>query len=122
MTDKRDDHSLDEALDSFFAAGRDTAPVPSADLVAAILADAAAEQASAGAPAPDMPRRPGLWAGLLTSVGGWPGALGLTAAACAGILIGVAAPTLVDTLSGGVVGTANAAEGLYPSYTLLLGE
>jgi len=68
---------------------------PSNDLVARVLADAAAVQAAAAAPAPVRSR------GWFQTSGGWLGAGGLVAAAATGLFIGVAAPDRVDNAFGG---------------------
>ena len=85
-------------LDDLFAAARG-AEAPGDDLVARVMADAAAVQAEA-ATAP-TPSGGGWLAGLLSGVGGWFGAGGLVAATTAGLLIGVYAPDTVDSVLGG---------------------
>lgn len=70
---------------------------PSDDLVARVLADAAAVQAAAAAAAP----APGGSRGWFPTFGGWLGVGGLVAAAATGLFIGVAAPDRVDSAFGG---------------------
>jgi hypothetical protein len=86
-------------LDDLFAAARG-AEVPGDDLMARVLADAAAVQAET-APGSAAPSGGGWMAGLLSGIGGWFGAGGLVAATTAGLLIGVYAPDAVDTVLGG---------------------
>ena len=90
MTDDRDD------IEDILAGARD-ANHPSDDLVARVLADAAAVQAAAPAPA----RAAAGWRLAWPALGGWLGAGGLAAAAAAGLFIGVAAPDRVDSALGG---------------------
>lgn len=118
MADKRE---LDDAdLDGLFAAARDETPMPSAELVGRVLADAEAVQAGFVAPAAARPARFG---GLIAALGGWPALAGLATAAVAGITIGIVSPETVDTLSGGALGLAGYdVNDLLPSYADLLGE
>ncbi len=94
MTD--DGHELDD----LFRAARASAPQPSAELTARILADALREQ-----PCPvAAPRQRRRWGGVLAALGGWQAVTGLTAAAAAGLWIGINPPAAV----------AGIAEGLWP--------
>ncbi|KAA9005707.1 hypothetical protein [Histidinibacterium aquaticum] len=86
-----------DELDMLFAEARETRPDVSAALTARIVADAAAE----------MPRRtgraeaaPSLWRAL----GGWVGAGTLGAATLAGVWIGLAAPSALSGVTGGLLG------------------
>jgi hypothetical protein len=120
---RNDDARRDDAmLDDFFAAGRAEAPVPSADLLARISADAAA-QAARNAPARQPRRRRGLFATISEAIGGWPALAGLASAAAAGVWIGVAQPTALAAVTGGLIGTTEPAtyelEALIPGYSLL---
>jgi hypothetical protein len=118
MADKR---PLDELeLDGLFAAARETAPRPSAALVERIIADADTERAVPAAPAP----RRGVLAGVLASIGGWPAAAGLATAAVTGLMIGLATPDTVETLTGGYLAADMAydLEDLMPSFDDLLVE
>lgn len=85
-------------LDDLFAAARG-AEVPGDDLVARVLADAAAVQAEAATRA--APSGGGWMSGLMSGIGGWFGAGSLAAATTAGLLIGFYAPDTVDTVLGG---------------------
>jgi hypothetical protein len=86
-----EDDLNDSGLESFFAAGRAEAPVPSDALVARVLADAEAEMAR---PAPvEAPRpvaQPGFLHAAIASIGGWAGLGGLATATAAGVWIGFA--------------------------------
>lgn len=111
MTDK---HPLTETeLDTLFAAARDQAPLPSADLVARVFADAEAESAAALSTAPGgVPKRApagataGWGATLLAALGGWPAIGGLATAAIAGVVIGVASPETIESWSAGYLSSA----------------
>jgi hypothetical protein len=97
MADKR--HQDD--LDRIFAHARAQQPGP--ELAARVLADAAAVQTARAAPPAPTPRRGGWFAGALGAIGGWPGLSGVTAAGVLGLSIGLYAPDLVDTVSGGQI-------------------
>lgn len=104
-TDK--DINVTEGLSPFFEAaqvdGRD-ARAPSDDLMARILADAAAEQpAPAAAVVAPVRRRPDILGSILAALGGWPAAAGLAAIAGVGVLVGYSPP---DALMGALDGTA----------------
>ncbi len=77
-------------LDSFFAAARETEPMPSGEFMARIEADALA--ALPGGATQVVESYPSLWQQLLQAVGGIPGATGLAAACMTGVWIGVASP------------------------------
>ena len=87
-------YEQERELEDFFQAARDTAPVPSAALLARVLADAAAQQ-----PAPVAAPRRGIWRRLSGAVGGWPALAGLATATLAGVWIGYAAPGAVGDLA-----------------------
>lgn len=87
-------------LDDLFATAR-RAEQPGDDLVARVLADAAAVQTDIAAE-PARRRSGGGWMrGVLSGIGGWFGAGSLVAATTAGLLIGVYAPDTVDSVLGG---------------------
>ena len=88
MADPHDMTDPDIALEAFFAAGRAAAPEPSAAFLARVLGEAEAVQAARAAPQP-QPRQ-GIWAGLLSALGGWGGASGLATATLAGVWLGFA--------------------------------
>jgi len=88
MADPHDTTEADRELEAFFAAGRSAAAEPSAAFLVRVLAEAEAVQAERMAPAP-QPRQ-GIWAGLLSALGGWGGAGGLATATMAGVWLGFA--------------------------------
>jgi hypothetical protein len=90
MPMKADDHH-DDALGVFFDAARDTAPAPSEDMLARILADAETVRRRAD---DRGPRRTGR-ARARDALGGWPAMAGLAAATLAGLWIGAALPARV---------------------------
>jgi len=114
MTGERDDTDLDALLRA--AHGADA---PGDDLVARVLADAAMVQAAQAAPSREADRRAaaarGGWLrGLVHGMGGWPAVSGVTLAGITGLLIGFAAPDLVDSWSGGQIWTLSGGAGAMP--------
>lgn len=113
----------DEALEDFFKAGRADAPDLGPDLMARILADAAAQQP---APVPaagtlqGTPRGRGGFGWFADLIGGWPAMGGLAAATVAGVWIGAAPPAALEDMATGVLGSTVAVE-LFP-YDSLLAE
>ncbi|PZR00235.1 MAG: dihydroorotate dehydrogenase [Cereibacter sphaeroides] len=88
----------DTDLDDLFQRMQDTAPMPSARLIARIEADALAEQNSRAAPA----RRPAVrqgWGSFFAGFGGRGVLAGLGCATMAGVWLGLAQPAPVATLS-----------------------
>ena len=104
MTDhmtQRDETHLDE----LFAEARQVRPVVSLDLMARIMADAAAVQSERIAPiVTATPEQVGFFAGLWSALGGWGGAGGLAAATMAGLWIGFAPPSGLESVSTAVFG------------------
>lgn len=98
-TEKTTNGGDDALLESFFEAGRAAPPLPPADLVARILADAGEEMRPAGT-------MRAVFARLRDGVGGWPALAGLASAACVGLWLGFAQPAMIDTLAGGALGLA----------------
>lgn len=90
---------IDE-LEAAFAAARG-AETPSDDLVARVLADAAAVQAGTRANHSPAPSPGDQMTGWLSAIGGWLGAGGLATATAAGLVIGISAPDSVDSVLGG---------------------
>ncbi|WP_204115839.1 hypothetical protein [Shimia biformata] len=86
MTGKHDDTDV---LETFFDAARaDPSATPSEALLQRIMADAAAEQFAATAPAPVRGKRKGPIAALVAALGGWQPVGGLAVATLAGVWIG----------------------------------
>ena len=102
MTERK--HPNDTFLDDLFAQVRQADVQPSDDLYARVMADAFAQVA----PSPQVAahRKPGLWDRIKDAVGGWPAMSGLAAATLAGVWIGVAPPTSVETLTAPLFGEA----------------
>jgi hypothetical protein len=104
MTDMLNDD--DDDLERMFGAARMTAPQPSPDFAARILALAEAEQPLMARPAPVVPvtlmptpvRRSGL-ADLLSLIGGWRAAGGLSTIMALGFVIGFAGPLQLSAAS-----------------------
>lgn len=94
----------DFALDDLFATARGVAAEPGDDLMARILADAAAVQARPVAAPTPAPVASGGWRGWLSAIGGWPAAGGMALATVAGVWIGVAPPSGLTTWASGLWG------------------
>lgn len=125
---KTDKMLRDDELEGLFAAARAQTPVPSADLMARILADAEAQAVPEPAPAtggrtggrPVRPTR-GFWAALVAGLGGWPVLAGMATATVAGVWLGFATPEALDTMAGGILmpgqtETGYQLEDMVPSY------
>lgn len=113
----------DTGLDRLLAEARQDQP--GADLMARVLADAARVQAGGAAqPATASKARRGItwWRPLINAVGGWPGVSGVTAAGVVGLAVGLYAPDLVDTLSGGQLWTLTGGSGATPDIGTLWAE
>lgn len=96
----------DPFLETLFETARADDIQPSETLMSAIVADAAKHQPrDEPLAAPSAPARPkaGFWRDLAAAIGGWPSMAGLVSATVAGVWIGFAAPTQVETLSGGLI-------------------
>lgn len=113
----------DDDLELFFKAARQDVSEPSDALMAAILADAQAQQPRAASLSPARPKE-NWFRSLLAVVGGWPAAASLTTATVAGVWLGFTQPVQLETLSGGLVlagdyattDTTYALEDLGPGY------
>lgn len=97
MTDRDMKH-----LDDLLAKSAASAPVPSPDLMARVLADAATLQPRT---TPVVHPKRSLIAQMLDMIGGWPALGGLATAGIAGLWIGVAPPFALETLAADVWGT-----------------
>jgi len=112
MDEKRE--STDR-LEDIFQQACAAAPLPSAALLARVMADAEAELAARALPLPPAaPARGaavgGFWAGALALVGGWRALGGLASATLAGVWIGFAGAdglsgVAADLLTGGATAT-----------------
>ena len=110
----------DLGLDTFFAEARQATP-PSQDLVARVLADAAAQQdLQHTEPLVPAPVRQRSWIGnAISAIGGWPGVSGVTLAGVTGLMLGLYAPDIVDTWSGGQLSTLTGGSVATPDLTAL---
>jgi hypothetical protein len=98
-------------LDDLFSAVRADGPVPSGDLVARVLADAAALQPGLAAPLRAVAPRRSLLAAIAAIFGGGPVLAGMGSAAVASLMLGFAQPAPVSGLTammGGQPTTATA--------------
>lgn len=100
----------DQELDQFFAAMQADDPAPSDSLLSAILQDA--ERLQPQIPVlpvqPDCTPRRSFLHEVMAVIGGWPAMAGMTTAAIAGVWLGVATPSGIETLSGGLILSQNA--------------
>lgn len=101
----------DKALDELFAQARMTAPEPSPELIARVMADAerlAARKGKAGARSGSDMARPrrldGLLAWIADVLGGWRGVGGLATATLVGFWIGYTGLAGTTALTGGQTG------------------
>ncbi|SFI48560.1 hypothetical protein [Celeribacter neptunius] len=109
MTDrdnKRMNELTDQALDALFSEARAETAMPSADLMARIMADAEAEIAASAAAERarieslrPQPQRHPLIAAMVAALGGWRTVAGLATAGVAGLGIGLGAPAAVTSLA-----------------------
>jgi hypothetical protein len=104
----------DAELDALLSEAKEVRPDP--DLVARVLADAAAVQ-GASAESTLTSRRGGLFRNpprLVAALGGWGGFGGVTAAGLVGLAVGFWSPDAVDMLSGGAFWTLAPGSGWTP--------
>lgn len=111
MTIDRDEMDLEGLL-----RGARAADEPGEDLVARVLADAARVQVGQVTTMPPAmpPRRLGWVPRLVRGMGGWPTVSGVTLAGVTGLVVGFAAPDLVDTWSGGQIWSLAGGAGTMP--------
>lgn len=106
-----------DPLEAYFAAARAVPPAVPDDLMARVLADAAAENPLRAAPAaPRLARRESLWLQLVAALGGRGALAGMAAAGLAGVWIGFAQPLALPFVPD--AGTVE----LFPSDLDLLGD
>lgn len=101
-------------LAPFFAAARADDPVPSGDLMARIMADAATMQAVPVAVTP-LVAPPKSWTqSLYEAFGGWAGASTLAACVGLGLFIGFSSPDIIlDLMPGTAAEASDDTLGLY---------
>ena len=111
-------------LDDLFAQARASGPVPSADLMARVLADAMAEQPRPVALRAVLPaRRAGVLTRLAGVFGGVGALAGIGSAAAAGLLIGYVQPAGLSGWDEALLGTPLETVELLPDVdALLVGE
>ncbi|MFD1158374.1 hypothetical protein [Roseovarius aestuarii] len=98
----------DNELESVFDAAKETASLPSSDLMSQVMRDAMAVQA--GFAVPPVEARPrGIWQELFRVLGGWPTMAGLATAAVAGVWIGAFPPGFLPDLQAAYLGADDAA-------------
>ena len=97
-----DETETDRALVQMFDAGKRDHPMPSSDLMARVLADAAAVQAGFAAKPGYETQRRTLWNKVHEMMGGWPGLSALTASVCVGVFFGFSSPDTVLTYVPGI--------------------
>lgn len=96
-----------DALDALFAQARTTQMPPVDGLMARIMADAVqvTQDRQVLAAAPNGPvRSPGIFAGLIAALGGWPALGGLAVVAATGLYLGVAPPAGLTAIGQAVWG------------------
>jgi hypothetical protein len=99
MMTERDMNDLDQLLN----AAQRTAVPASDDLMARVLADAAALQPAPGTIKPQQRASRIGW--LRDLIGGWPAWSGVLAAGLTGLWVGVAPPAGVESLAATMIGT-----------------
>lgn len=97
-----------DPLEALFAEARAEAP-PEA-LMARVLADAETAQGACVV----TPVRRGWLSGVISALGGWPGASGVALAGVAGVMVGFYAPDMVDAWTGGQVWSLGGGAGFVP--------
>ena len=104
----------DTDLEHFFAESRLDSPMPPVALIARILADADAVQASRAMPTlpPEQSRNSRRWFGWTAAIGGNAVFAGLATAAVAGFWLGIAQPMPVSALAPGFLDVFAAGAGL----------
>ncbi len=89
-----DDKKIDQGLDDFFAAARETEITPSDVLLARIIGDAADHLPHAQITRAATPT--GIVTKILDALGGWPSVAGLASASIVGLWVGYVQPGIVE--------------------------
>jgi hypothetical protein len=98
------DRDMDE-LDALFAAARSHRVAVDGDLMARVLADAAAAQPLVASPRARVSSRDRLTRALQDLLGGWRPLGGMVAAGLAGLWVGLAPPAGIEGLAARMIGT-----------------
>ena len=110
-------------LDALFAASRAADLLASDDLMARVLADAAALQPKAAPLVRAAPRKAGVWSGLAALFGGSGVLAGLGSVAMAAFFIGLVQPAPVMALTDALIADSSAEPvDLMPGVDALLSE
>lgn len=111
-------------LDKLFGALRDDAPQMSDDLMARILADAAAHQPKSivTMAAPPVVSQGGFWSAFAALFGGAGALAGIGTAAVAGLVVGFVQPTGLTGLTDAVLGVPLETVEMIPSVDALWAE
>ena len=110
---KRELASLDRLLTEVSG----TTAMPSDDLMARVLADAAVEQANLLFRVHEP--QGSLWSQIGAAIGGWPALGGLAAAGVAGLWIGIAPPSAVETFAADLLGTNETVDVIGDGFTAI---
>lgn len=104
----------DAALNAMFTAAKAEDPVPSGDLMARIMADAAAVQTQAAVVSAPIPAPKSIVHILSDAFGGWAGASTLAACVGLGLMVGFTSPeTILSFVPGTTAEASEDAFGLY---------
>jgi len=116
----------EDTLNALLAQAARDGPEPSIGLLTRIMADAdtvaaETEQAPRAAPKVQVIAR---WRLVLAAIGGWPALAGLATAAVAGLWLGVAPPSGLQSMTGALTGTTDSFDlgDFMPSFDNLLDE
>ncbi|MFN4153122.1 MAG: dihydroorotate dehydrogenase [Paracoccaceae bacterium] len=115
----QNDMTPEAGLDALFAQAQAHPPLPDADFMARVMADARALQPRAPRRAPV---RPGLWARLAAALGGAIAVAGLGTAAMAGLVIGYVQPDPMVSFAGSIGFGVTESLDLLPGFDALLSE
>ncbi len=102
----------DTELAALFEAAQESAPLPSQKLWDQVHQDALAALPPPRGVANVAPAQPGILAGIIAAIGGWPSLAGLVTATIAGVWIGFANPdALNDSTIAGLLPGFSATQG-----------